>query len=79
MHFLAYPLTPAVGAAGIVSPVQLPAVGRSAFVVLTLTQVNGCPLPAPAQEPRRPYAGPAQHRAQHRAQCRAACLSKANF
>lgn len=77
MHFLAYPFPPAAAAAGVVSRVQLPAVGRSACGPIELGSVKKPPV-APAADGRR-AANLAQHRAQHRAHCRAACRAKANF
>ncbi|WP_201978059.1 hypothetical protein [Hymenobacter rubidus] len=79
MNFLAYPLQPAAGAAGVSSRVQLPAVGRSAFSAIDLTNVKGRAFGA-ASVGRDPLRGGVMHqRSQHRAQCRAACMSKANF
>ena len=79
MNLLAFSLQPAASAAGVISRVQLPAVGRSAFAAVDLRSVQGRPFPSATDERTRPHAGLMQHRAQHRAQCRAACMSKANF
>lgn len=79
MNFLAYPLQPAAGAAGISSRVQLPATGRVAFSLPELSVGKALPGPATLGLHNRQPDGMGQHRSQHRAQCRAACMSKANF
>ena len=79
MQFLVSPFQPAAGAAGVVSRVQLPVAGRSAFAAIDLRSVKDRPIFSAADDRNRLQAGLAQHRSQHRAQCRAACMSKANF
>lgn len=79
MNFLAYSIQPAAGAAGVISRVQLPAVGRAGLMHSDLF-AGRLRLPAsPVNQVGRSRNGLVQHRAQHRAQCRANCMSKANF
>ncbi len=74
MNFLALPLQPAAGAAGVASRVRLPAVGPAALNFSVLP--NGPARPAAVPARPRPHASLAQHRAQDRAQCRSFCLNK---
>ena len=79
MNFLAYPIQPAAGAAGVSSRVQLPAAGRSAFAAIDLCSLKGRPFGAASVGHEQPRGGLVHQRAQHRAQCRANFMSKANF
>lgn len=79
MNFLAYPLQPVAGAAGVTSRVQLPAACRSAFAAVDLRGGKSLPFAAASADRNQPRNGAMHQRAQQRAQCRAACMSKANF
>ncbi|WP_143080259.1 hypothetical protein [Hymenobacter arizonensis] len=79
MNFRTLPFSPAAGAVGVASRVQLPMAARSAIFHPELSKDNYLPRPSTGAAQDRQRTGPSQHRAQHRAQCRAMCMSKANF
>ncbi|OGX82416.1 hypothetical protein BEN47_18595 [Hymenobacter lapidarius] len=78
MNFLAFAIQPAAGAAGVVSRVQLPVAGRSAFAHPEIGRVKGL-LSAAAADRDQPRGALDSQRTQYRAQCRANCMTKANF
>jgi len=78
MNFWANSSQPVAGAMGVVSRVQLPAVGQIAIAPLDLGR-RALPVLASAAIENRQRGSLHTHRAQHRAQCRANCMSKANF
>ena len=79
MIFWVNSLQPVAGATGIVSRVQLPAVGRVAISVFEAGGSRALPASAAAGGHGQRRGNAARHQAQHRAQCRANCMSKANF
>ena len=79
MNFWANSLQPVAGATGVISRVQLPAVGHVAISVFEAGGSRSLPASAAAGGHDQQRNGVARHQAQHRAQCRANCMSKANF
>lgn len=78
MNFWVNSFQPVAGATGVVSRVQLPAVGRVAIAPLGLSR-RALPVLASSAAHSQQRDGLSNQRAQHRAQCRANCMSKANF
>ena len=79
MVFLAFSIQPVAGAAGVISRVQLPVAGRSAFVPIELGRAKGLPPVAALDGREQPRGSLGRQRTQHHVQCRAHCMAKANF
>lgn len=79
MHFLAFTIQPAAGAAGIISRMPLPVAGRAALAHAELGRARTLPAVAGLGGREQPRGSLARQRTQHHVQCRANCMAKANF
>ena len=79
MIFRANSLQPVAGATGVISRVQLPAVGRVSVSLFDAMPYRTAPVTEDTRLRNAPRGHLARQQAQHRAQCRANCMSKANF